>query len=154
MRAARALRKIPDFERFMSKIDKGAAGGCWHWNGGCDSNGYGVFWLNGKQPKANRQAWLYLKGAIPDGLFVLHDCDNKTCVNPDHLYVGTHEDNMRDAHERDRFARGAQVRKFVMFPGMIDRICDLRKAGYTIANLCKHLQIDRSTYFEWQKGER
>lgn len=70
--------------------------------------------INGKQLWAHRVAWEDAKGAIPDGLLVLHKCDIGCCVNPDHLYLGTHKDNAADRTERGRFAPVTDAFRFSM----------------------------------------
>jgi len=75
--------------------------GCWEWNGKLLA-GYGVFRWNSKQQKAHRASYEQYKGAIPDGYFVCHSCDNPKCVNPDHLWVGTQSDNIKDAVRKGR----------------------------------------------------
>ncbi len=81
--------------------------GCWLWVGGRRGRGYGGFYWyeDGKRctDKAHRVSWRLHKGAIPEGKFVLHHCDNKMCVNPDHLYLGVHQDNIRDAVNRGQW---------------------------------------------------
>ncbi len=75
---------------------------CWVWQGHCLSFGYGQARFDGKRQVAHRIAWQITYGPIPQGLFVLHKCDNPPCVNPTHLYVGTHTDNMRDVRLRNQ----------------------------------------------------
>jgi hypothetical protein len=70
--------------------------GCWVWSGATNRKGYGVYIFRGKYVGAHRVAWTLFRGPIPDGLFVLHRCDNPPCLNPDHLFLGTHNDNMID----------------------------------------------------------
>ncbi len=91
-------------ERFWSRINIQGLLDCWLWTGHVGSrNGYGYAGIN---ELAHRLAWRYTYGAIPDGMFVLHKCDNRLCVNPGHLFLGTHEDNMRDMLRKDRSTRG------------------------------------------------
>lgn len=78
--------------------------GCWAWQGRLDTRGYGMFPRH--QLRAHRASYAVFKGAIPDGLHVLHSCDNPRCVNPGHLFLGTHQDNMRDKTLKGR-AHGA-----------------------------------------------
>lgn len=90
-------------ERFWSKVNKEAPGGCWEWTAGLNSAGYGQFsnWPSAPQ-RAHRVSWEFANGEIPDGLCVLHRCDNRPCVNPAHLFLGTKGDNIRDCFAKGR----------------------------------------------------
>lgn len=91
--------------RFWKKVDKSAGPrGCWRWLGSLqkDRRFYGNCWRDGRWDKAHRVAWELTKGAIPDGLVVMHLCDNGWCVNPDHLAVGTVHANNFDAKRKGR----------------------------------------------------
>jgi len=78
------------------KLAKDEVTGCWNWTGGLFDSGYGRVTKNGKNALAHRVSYAHFFGSIPEGLQVCHKCNNKRCINPDHLYVGTHNDNMRD----------------------------------------------------------
>ena len=88
--------------RFWSKVNKPAPDTCWEFQGAKHNFGYGLFQFAGKCHAAHRIAYQLAYGAIPDGLFVLHNCDNPPCVNPLHLRLGTPADNMQDKTTRKR----------------------------------------------------
>jgi hypothetical protein len=102
-------QKRPLRERFLEKVQK--TDSCWNWIGCKDAHGYGVIGAGGHQArvlKAHRVAYEIFVGPIPEGLCVLHHCDNPVCLNPSHLFLGTQTDNIRDmrAKKRDRQLRG------------------------------------------------
>ena len=88
--------------RFWSKVDK--KNNCWEWTAALFAKtGYGQFALTSKKPEtAHRMSWMLTHGEIPNGLFVLHHCDNRLCCNPSHLFIGTHKDNMVDMSQKGR----------------------------------------------------
>jgi hypothetical protein len=81
---------------------------CWEWQGYVQPNGYGNYYdkADGKKHSAHREAWISVNGEIPDGLCVLHRCDNRKCCNPGHLFLGTHSDNAADKVSKGRQAKG------------------------------------------------
>ena len=80
--------------------------GCWEWQGSVASNGYGVLWVGDNNVGAHRLSYELFIGPLPGGANVCHWCDVTLCVNPEHLFVGTTQDNTADRHSKERDARG------------------------------------------------
>jgi hypothetical protein len=100
----------PTAERFASKITIDNDTGCWLWNGFIDKNGYGRIVdgspSNGwKNVRAHRYSYSLFNGAIPSGGIVCHACDNPSCVNPAHLWIGTHKQNTDDMLSKKRWKK-------------------------------------------------
>lgn len=87
-------------ERFWAKVRK--SDGCWIWTAALNPKGYGKFGVNKRTMAAHRLAYADRNGPIPDDLFVLHRCDTPSCVNPDHLFLGTQSDNLQDCKRKGR----------------------------------------------------
>ena len=87
--------------RFWSKVNKRGKDECWMWIAYRYKDGYGRFRLRSITQYAHRVAWELTNGPIPKGKCILHKCDNKGCVNPNHLYLGTYSDNVYDRYKRN-----------------------------------------------------
>lgn len=102
------MPKVPrdPLPRFMQKVAKQPGpDGCWLWTGALSHNGYGFFKMHPKMVKTHRFAYERFIGPIPDGMLVCHHCDVPRCVNPAHLFVGTHADNHSDREIKGRGRR-------------------------------------------------
>lgn len=100
-----SVRNTPeDFNTYFMQGD-----GCWEWNGPRNKSGYGFFAIEGNSIRAHRYSYERSNGQIPEGLLVCHHCDNPPCVNPDHLFLGTHQDNANDMVAKGRASRKAVV---------------------------------------------
>jgi hypothetical protein len=104
--------------RLKKYVRQGHALGCWEWTGAVQAPGYGCFSLDGEPMLAHRASWLLFKGPIPASeertLSVLHHCDNKLCVNPEHLFLGTHSDNAVDFHRKGFSGLNVKLTPFVV----------------------------------------
>jgi hypothetical protein len=91
-------------EQFWANVDR--TGNCWLWTACRDRYGYGRLSAEGRRYKAHRASWELHFGPIPEGKGVLHSCDNPPCVRPDHLFLGTQVDNIRDMIAKGRYVNG------------------------------------------------
>lgn len=140
--------KRPVAERFWEKVDRSNSEGCWFWLSALTA-GYGYFSYEGRPRFAHRIAWILERGPIPPGLFVCHTCDVKNCVNPAHLFLGTHQENMRDAWVKGRLVRPTGgihhlggARKIT--PEQVQEIRQRRKDGELLRDLSAEYGISMS----------
>lgn len=139
--------KPKDETRFFSKVDTTDADGCHVWTSWTATTGYGQFHLNGTTEYAHRVSYEISNGPIPEGMVVRHcsECTTRGCVNPDHLSIGTHADNMRDRDEAGRTPKGessgaSKLKKV--------EVIDIRKraaAGETQASIAEDYEVITST---------
>lgn len=99
-------KKVPLKDRFWCKADVRGADECWNWTASKHNQGYGVIKVDGAYKLAHRMAFLLTYGHLDDDLYVCHQCDNRLCVNPSHLRLGTHLDNIKDMLNKGRGAKG------------------------------------------------
>lgn len=129
-----------DYYKRFAEMSERVESGCIEWRAQVKRDGYGRFVYQAKQMSAHRAAYLMFKGEIPADLLVLHECDNRICVNPEHLYVGTHKDNSQDMVRRGRnWGRRKSGDKTVA------AILRLSSAGWTQERIAKKFRIDQTT---------
>ena len=120
--------------------------GCWGWNGST-LKGYGRFNYRDKSILATRGSWLIHFGDIPDGLYVLHKCDNPICSNPEHLFLGTAKDNMQDKIQKGRDAIGERNGSSKLTNKKVLKIRDLFLHGVTYKEIMKEFNVAENTIY-------
>lgn len=121
-------------QRFLAKISVGDD--CWEWLAAQDQNGYGFFGVGRSMRRAHRVSYELFVGPIPDGLCVCHHCDNKPCVRPSHLFLGTNDDNVADRDAKGRQARGEGIKQGKLTLTIVSAIRTAHSTGqYTYAEL-------------------
>jgi hypothetical protein len=122
-----------EFNRFFKKIDSiSNSNNCWEWTASL-SGGYGQFKVDKKQFPAHRWSAQYLAGLSINNMVVCHKCDNPKCVNPEHLFVGNHQDNMTDMVNKKRHMHGVNHYKTKITENDVRYIRSSTKSGYQLA---------------------
>ena len=131
-----------DHDRFYKKVHK-SENSCWLWIGSKMTCGYGHFFFRGQYPAAHRVSWILNYGEIPDNYWVLHRCDVKACVRPEHLFLGTRQDNMDDmkAKQRQRFGEACHNAKATVSLVRLIRECAFN--GTTVATLTRKFGLKK-----------
>lgn len=105
-----AYREPPE-QRFWRNVKRGLDAECWEWTGHLNGSGYGwIRWIEGAQMLAHRVSWILARGEIPAGLCICHHCDNRKCINPAHLFLGTTQDNTADMVRKGRHRQNPNPR--------------------------------------------
>ena len=131
-----------DCNRFWNKVEKDGPGGCWIWSSATNTFGYGKFELDYKMVSAHRIAYELAKGPIPKGKYICHTCDNRRCVNPEHLYPGTAFQNAQDRINRGHQSNGSKRR---LTKTQVVELRLLASAGVPFENLCKRFDRELKT---------
>lgn len=133
-------------ERFENFVMREPNSGCWLWTGFVNDEGYGYFGVAASLPrKAHRVSYEMHKGVIPDGLLVCHKCDTPSCVNQDHLFLGTDAENMRDRDGKSRLAFGRRNGRAKLNDASAHEIRALVAAGFSERNIAAKYSVDRGT---------
>lgn len=141
-------------DRFTKRVSPVPIAGCWLWTGG--TNGvYGQLYYEGHYIGAHRASWLLHRGAIPRGGVVCHECDVPLCVNPAHLFVGTHADNvadkMRKGRNRTGDHRGAQNPRAKLSD---EQVREIRRASGTLTEIGLKYGVSFATIWGIKRGKK
>lgn len=129
--------------------------GCLLWAGAAARRGYGVLNLRGSLHSAHRLSYEEYIGPIPAGFFCLHKCDTPACINPNHLYLGTHKDNMKDMKSKHRSNAGEKCSNHVLTNEQIEEIRSLYRYGVNgYKKLGKQFGVDWSAIYKVVKRKR
>ena len=138
--------------RFLDKV-KEMENGCHEWQSTLSKWGYGKFWSKGKQVRAHRMAYSLFIDNIPDNRWVLHKCDNRKCVNPNHLFLGNSIDNINDMDKKGR--RGSNCKLTEKQAGEIKKLLDSKISQQKIAFLydvdqtvISRIKLNKITFFK------
>ncbi len=125
-------------ERFRNNYYIDKENHCWNWNKCFFNSGYGRMMFNYINYRAHVLSYLLHKGNVKKGLFVCHKCDNKKCVNPDHLFLGTAKDNMQDCLKKNR-------KSWSGFKLTHENVLEIRNSKKTILELMRQFEVAEST---------
>jgi len=140
-------------DTFMATVEQIPIAGCWLWTGRQDGNGYGSAVVGNKTFGAHKLSHILFKGQVPAGLVVCHTCDVPLCVNPAHLFLGTHSDNMLDAFRKGRLkpptergtpnpVRGEAHHKSKL---TIEQVREIRASTKSNSELAREYGVDRTS---------
>lgn len=145
--------KYPDLKTaLLSNIEIDTDTGCWNWQKSLVQNkGYGRLTFKKKQYHVHRLSYELFKGEIKDGLFVCHKCNNPQCCNPDHLYLGTHYDNMQDRKKSGGYDNNPKEK---LNPAICKGIRELNKLGKSVTEISEITGFGKSTINRVLRNER
>jgi hypothetical protein len=142
-----ARQRVPFAVRFWQRVDVAGQEECWLWTGAPLPGGYGRINLGGKGSDytlAHRASWEINHGPIPVGIMVCHACDNRLCVNPSHLFLGTHQENMADGRAKSRFASGERQHLAKLTRDSVGEIRRLYRLGVVQVQLAERFGVSQS----------
>ena len=152
------LKKVEtgdDIQRFHKKyiVDKD---NCWIWQSGTrgsnEKKQYGRHWANGKSINAHRFSYIIHVGEIPDGVYVCHKCDNPLCVNPKHLFLGTHQENMNDMVAKNRAYKGRGEEKYWLSKLTAKQAEEIKNSTLSQSKLGKIYGVAQTTISRIKRG--
>jgi len=127
-------------------------GDCWLWNKSLRGGGYGYLKISGRKYVSSRVSYTHYKGEIPDGYFVCHKCDNPSCINPDHLFIGTQKDNMQDKIAKGRVGN-TRCHDTKLKPMDVLTIRSCLESGISKKDIARYYRLDRRYIFGIERGD-
>lgn len=140
-------------ERFFSKVMPEPMSGCYLWEASVGKDGYGTFKLRGKNRKAHRVAYVLSYGPVSRADVVCHKCDNRACVNPGHLFLGSHRDNMKDMTAKGRQAKGGRCHLTKLSAASVLEIYARAHNGEPHLDIARDFGIGRRNVSEIKRGK-
>src|SRR5438270_8363407 len=147
--------KLTPRERFLAQVCPEPKSGCWLWRGPLNPDGYGMASFESRRYPAHRLGWLLFRSEIEPGLVISHKCDVRACVNPDHLFLGTPADNMRDMKEKGRKPMGEKHYRAKLTAAQVSRIrAMLSEDRMYISEIAREFGVSYSTIHGIKTGTR
>jgi HNH endonuclease len=128
-------------QRILQKCEPEPNSGCWLWTAGCDTAGYGHMNYKARLTRASRLSWIAFRGPIPDRMWVLHRCDVRCCVNPDHLFLGDAKTNAADMARKQRAAWGERSARSKIRASDAVEIRSLAAAGQALVSIARQFGL-------------
>ena len=141
-------------EHFWSKVQIGEPHECWDWTASQTPKGYGQLWVGKKLLHTHRLAWEVAVGPIPDDLCVCHHCDNPSCCNPAHLFLGTSAENRADCVAKRRQARGVKQHDAKLTATNVHEIRTLLNDGVPQRTIAHNYHVTQATISNINTGKR
>lgn len=136
--------------RFLDRISPEPNSGCWLWSGAVDSYEYGQLWTGQRLELVHRLAYAHYVGPIPPGHVVCHKCDNRACVNPEHLFTGSQVENIRDCVRKRRHIHGVKHPRAKLTENSVR---DILASSETHAALARLYKVQPATIFQIRSGK-